>query len=455
MIQEKKHKQGGIWEMITIAFPIVVANASETVLIFTDRIFMSKLGAVTMNAALGGGLSVYMMMTFFIGLTGYTTALSAQYLGAGEKANCSKVTTQALIIAVLAYPIILAAKPLAHLFFRKMGVSEEQLGLQIQYFDLLLYIVLFSLLKNSLNGFFSGVGKTRIVMISSLVTMSFNVLFNYILVFGKFGFPAMGMIGAAYGSILASFLGLVVLLIEYFSPRYSEYAIGKSFVFDAVLMKKLLRFGTSPGVEMFLNIFAFTAMVFIFQSVSPMVATASSIVFNWDMVAYVPLIGIEIGVTSLVGRYMGMGLPDIAARATKSGIYFGLIYSAILFVLFIGFPEELIRLFKPAGDEALFEQAVPTAVNMLRLISLYVAASVLTLAYVGALRGAGDTLWAMVLTVSLHWAFLPVVYIILHVLHWPAEAAWLSVIVIFYLFIILLVRRYRQGKWRELRIVSQ
>jgi len=449
------HKQGGIREMLAIALPMLVANGCDTVLIFTDRVFMSKLGPNLMNAAMGGGLSVFMMMTFFIGLTGYTTALSAQYLGAKHKHKCAVVLTQAIWISLLAYPLILLCKPLAHAFFRGMGVESAQLGPQIEYFDMLLYIIIISLLKNCFNSFFSGIGRTRIVMVSSFVTMVLNVVFNYVFIFGKFGFPAYGIVGAAYGSILASIVGLLILLGRYFSAEYQrEFAVRRAFVFDREVLTKLVRFGYPSGIELFLNMLSFTAMVFVFHSVSPATATAATIVFNWDMVSYVPLIGVEIGVTSLVGRYMGARRPDIAHQATLSGIRFGLCYSVVIFILFLGIPHTLVNLFSPQTPSVIFMQSSQTAVNMLRLASLYVMAEVIMIAYVGALRGAGDTFWAMILTVALHWALIPVVYIMLHVFHLPPEEAWFALIVVFFTFLTLVMRRYHKGDWKKIRMVN-
>lgn len=441
--------------MMAIAFPMLVANACDTVLIFTDRLFMSRLSPVLMNATMAGGLSVYMVMIFFFGLCGYTTALSAQYLGAGEKKKCPVVATQAVLIAVAAYPVILLCRPLAHGFFVKMGILPEQLAPQIEYFDALLYIVIFSLLRNCLISYFSGIGHTRVVMVSAIVTMVFNVLFNYVLIFGKWGFPAYGIIGAAYGSILACVAGLLILIWAYFRKHYEEeFAVRQSLIFDWPVMKKLLRYGYPAGLEMFFNMLSFTAMVMIFHAHAAITATAATVMFNWDLVSYVPLIGIEIGVTSLVGRYMGAGRPDIAKKATTSGIRFGLCYSAVIFVLFVGFPYELVYMFKPFEDSAMFMQSVPLAVNMLRLASLYVLAEVFMIAYVGALRGAGDTFWAMVLTVSLHWALVPLLYIILYVFRAPAEMAWMALVGTFFVFLTLIVRRYRQGNWMKLHLVE-
>ena len=119
-------------------------------------------------------------------------------------------------------------------------------------------------------------------------------------------------------------------------------------------MRKLLRFGYPAGVELFLNLLAFTSMILLFHSHGLATATAVTIVFNWDMVSFVPLLGIQIGVVSLVGRYMGAGRPEIAERVTRSGLKMGWSYSSVILVLFVGFPEQLVAVFQPGGQDPIF-----------------------------------------------------------------------------------------------------
>ncbi len=451
----KKGKPGGIWEMLVIAFPMLVANACDTVVIFTDRLFVAKLGSIQMNASFIGGLSVYLLMTFFVGLTGYATALIAQYLGAGKKDICARVLTQAVIIAVLAFPITLALRPLVYYLFEAMHINPAQIVLQKQYFNILSYIIFFGLIKNCFNSYFAGIGKTGVIMVAACVSMSLNVFLNYILVYGKFGCPAYGMVGAAYGSIIASFFGFLILIWKYLrTENQKEFGVKTAYVFDWPLMRKLLHFGYPAGLELFLNMLSFTMLVMIFHSVSQVSATAASIVFNWDIVAYVPLLGVEIGVTSLVGRYMGAGKPEIAHQSMLSGIRFGICFSVILFVLFLFAPSMLVNVFSPVEQTEEFLSSASMAANMLRMSSIYVLTEVIMLAMVGALRGAGDTFWAMVLTVSLHWILIPILYIILHVLHLGPEVAWLTLILTFFIFLGFVAHRYNQGAWKQIKLVT-
>ena len=172
------------------------------------------------------------------------------------------------------------------------------------------------------------------------------------------------------------------------------------------------------------------------------------------MVSFVPLIGVEIGVTSLVGRYMGAGRPDIAHNSAMSGLKTGWIYSIVILFLFVFLPEQLVKLFSPDGSQAIFVQAAPLAVTMIRMASLYVMVEALVVVFSGALRGAGDTFWTMCISVGIHWFLLPILILMMNVLNYSAVTAWLTLILTFMIFSFLFYLRYRSGRWREMKIVT-
>jgi MATE family multidrug resistance protein len=293
-------------------------------------------------------------------------------------------------------------------------------------------------------------------MVANISAMIVNVILDYLLIFGKAGLPSLGIKGAAYATVTGSICGLIILIIAYLGKKNrDEFQISRTFRFEPKVMRKLLYFGYPAGVEFFLNFLAFSALIYIFHSEGNVVATASTIMFNWDLVSFIPLIGIEIGVTSLVGRYMGAGDPKTAHHAAMSGIKTGLYFSFIILILFLAIPKTLVMVFRPEVPVEIFSQAVPIAVDMIRLASLYVLLEAVMVAVVGALRGAGDTHFTMFLSVSAHWTMLPVVYIMMKVFNMSAVAGWLGVIVAFLLFCGVLILRYRSGKWQKIKVIDR
>ena len=288
-----------------------------------------------------------------------------------------------------------------------------------------------------------------------MTSMITNIFFNYILIFGKLGFPALGIRGAAIGTILGGLCGIAVLFVTYFNKKYvKEYSTIKNFVFDRIVMFKLLRFGWPSGLELFLNFSAFTAMTYIFHAQGAVAATATTIMLNWDLVSFVPLLGVEVGVTSLVGRYMGAKRPDIAHKSTMSGLKLGSMYSAIIFIIFIFFPESLVSLFRPQETNEIYSSAVPIAVTMIRITCLYVFAEAAIVTFVGALRGAGDTFWSMCLTVGLHVSIVIFQFICLEVLNISIIQTWTVIVILFFLGTSFIYKRYASGKWKNINVVG-
>ncbi len=449
------NKPGGIRELLMLAFPMIISTACDGIMTFTDRLFLARVGPEQMNAAMGGYVSLQTLMFFFVGLTGYTTALVAQYFGAGQKHNSSKAAFQAILLTILAWPIIIMAKPLATHLFSSAGISATQVGYQTVYLSILVNFSIFSLMRYTLGCYFTGIGKTRIVMVATIVAMVVNVLLDYILIFGHMGFAPMGVSGAAYATSAGSICATIVLLVTYFSKTNRiEFKIIESLRFNWDIMKRLLKYGYPAGLEMFFNFLAFSAMVVLFHSRGDAEATAATIMFNWDMVSFIPLLGIEIAVTSLVGRYMGAGRPQVAHRAALSGIRTGLFYSAVILILFVFIPKTLVMVFKPDNYSHIFNTAVPMAVKMVQFAAIYVMAEAVMVAVIGALRGAGDTFFTMIISVSAHWCFLPVVYVMLNIFNLSVPFAWLAIVILFMVFSLVLIMRFANGKWKKIKVIS-
>ncbi len=446
---------GGIKELLILAIPMIISTACDGVMTFTDRLFLARVGSEQMNAAMGGGVTMQMLIFFFVGLTGYSTALVAQYFGAGEKHNSSRATFQAILVTLFAWPVIILLKPRAISYFDFMNIPESQIGYQVQYLNILIWGGVFSMMRYTLGCYFSGIGKTKIVMSATIVAMLVNVVLDYILIFGKLGFPAMGIQGAALATITGSFAAMVILIMVYFNrENRTSFAVMKSFRFNWTIMKKLLYYGYPAGLEMFLNFLAFVTMIGLFYSRGDAVATATTIMFNWDLVSFIPLVGIEIAVMSLVGRYMGAGQPQIAQRAAISAIKTGIFYSVVILALFVFIPEILVRVFHPDTPSQVFEDAVPIAVSMIKIAALYVLAEAIMVALVGALRGAGDTHFTMFASVTMHWLFVPILYLTMNVLHLSVILSWLLLVIFFLLFCLVIVFRFRSGRWKKIRVIQ-
>lgn len=435
--------------MISVALPMVVSMSCDTLMTFTDRLFLAAVSPDAMNASMGGGIASFLCMTFFVGLVGYTTALVAQQDGAMQKAKASLAAFQAVWVALAAWPLLAALSPLGGPVFARLGIAPEQARMQGQYFGILVLGSGLGLLRGALGGFFAGIGNTRVVMLSALSALAVNAMAAWVLIFGHLGVPALGIRGAAVGTIIGSLAGLGVLVIAHLRPANRRaYQVNASFRFDRELMGKLLRFGYPSGLELLLNLLAFNCIILLLHEQGPVTATAATILFNWDLVSFLPLVGVEIGVTSVVGRCIGARDMDAAHRAARAGLRLTWAFAAVVIPLFAGVPQLLVRVFAPSTPDPVFDQAAPLAASLLRLAAFYVVSNGLVLVYAGALRGVGDTLFTMTLTVSLHWILAGALFVGLRVLRATPTQAWAMVVGIFVFFPVLLWWRWRSGAWK-------
>ena len=148
-------------DILGIALPMVVSQASETVMLFADRIFLSRVSMVAFSAALAGGVSNFVFQSFFLGLLGYANALVAQYYGAQKMEHGLRTVSQGIILSCIAYPLSLLLIPIGRFSFGLAGHSPVQIEYEYAYFSILMAASIFSFTRTILSSFFIGIGRTQ------------------------------------------------------------------------------------------------------------------------------------------------------------------------------------------------------------------------------------------------------------------------------------------------------
>jgi len=440
--------------MLNIALPMVVSQASETVMLFVDRLFLSRLGTAYLSAAMSGGLTSFVLASIFGGTVGYVNAIVAQYYGAGRKDRCASAVTQGIYLSFAAYPFLLAVIPLVKYFFVAVGHNELQISLEYGYFRVLFAGSLLFVLRSCVTGFFLGIGRTRIVMAANIVGMLVNIPVNYVLIFGKLGFPAMAMEGAAIGTICGNAAIISILMFVYLRKKYrQEYGTGSSWRFDKRLFRKLIKFGSPAGIEMFLNVMAFNIFVQLMHSYGPGVAAAVTITFNWDMVAFIPMLGLGFATTAVAGQYVGARDMEGARETAYMSLKIGYIYAGTMMMVFLFGAGPLVAVFSSGFPDATPEIEA-LARMLLRLASLYTLADATQLIFAGTLRGAGDTAWVMRLSVILHWLMAISAIVLIRIIVVPPVVVWLVFILLIICMGVGMILRFRGGKWTQLSLVE-
>ncbi|MDH3550894.1 MAG: MATE family efflux transporter [Gammaproteobacteria bacterium] len=435
-------------ELLRLALPMVVSQGAFAVMIFTDRYFMSQIDPVHMAAALGGGIASFFSFCFFTGLLSYTNAMAAQYLGAGEPQKCPKVVTQGMIMTVMSTPFLTLVAFLVVGIFEGMGHDPAQVELERVYYLILMSGVLITLAKTCISSYFAGIGRTHVVMICDVFGLLVNVPLCYAMVFGKFGLPALGIVGAGVSTVVATVLAFALFLAFYFRKEHREqFRVRHSFSLDLKILRRLWRLGSPGGLEMFLNVAAFNLFLLMFQSYGIAEGAAATIVFNWDILSFIPMIGLHVAVISLIGRFVGARDMARANEVMTAAFSIALAYSAVLAVVYITCRFPLVEVFAPpSGDFSAVRELAPF---MMIGLSTYVMADAIILVSGGVLRGAGDTRWLMVASVSLHWAMLVAQFLIIRVFELNPRVSWMAFVMLVFAIALVYALRLKSGRWRD------
>ncbi len=435
-------------ELLRLALPMVVSQSAFALMVFTDRLFMSYLDAAHIAAALGGGVASFFVTSIFMGLVTYGNALVAQYYGSGELPKCPRVVTQGLFIVVCSTPVLLATAIYGPRAFAYLGHDPRQVPLEQIYFQILMFGAIVTLIKACLASYFTGIGRTRVVMVADILGTVINVPLSWVLIFGKFGSPELGIAGAALGTIIASLFATGVFLLYYFERTHSQrFKVARSWEIDRGILRRYLRLGMPSGIESFMNTASFNIFLLLFQSYGVVQGAAMAIVFNWDMLSFIPLVGLNIGMMSLIGRYVGAADMRSANQVIASGFVIALSYSLLLAIGFLVYRAELVSVFD-TGDAEFVEVHAIASLMMIGLVT-YMLGDAVILVSGGALRGAGDTRWIMVTSISVHWLMLLVQYLV--IVHWrlgPLISWWIFVAMILILALLYLWRLLG-GRWRR------
>lgn len=434
-------------QLLSIAYPMVVSQGAFAVMIFTDRYFMSLISPTHMAASLGGGVASFFCMSLFIGILSYANALVAQYYGAKELEKCTRVVTQGLILCVGFIPSLLIIGYFTGSLFSIMGHAPELEILEKKYFYILIFGSGIGLIKTCFASYFAGIAKTQAVMIADTLGVALNIPLTYAMIFGVWQFPELGIEGAAYATIVSSLFSLCIFLAFYFQRLHRQrYLVDQSLVLDKGILGRYLRLGVPSGVEMFLNVAAFNLFLLMYQSYGVIEAASAAIVFNWDIVSFVPMIGLNVAIISMVGRFIGENNLDRMRQVVLSGFLVGLGYSSILAILFVALREPLVAIFVADGLHT--DGIMELSIFMMVGLATYVMADATLLVVGGVLRGAGDTRWLMWVSVLLHWFMLIVQYFVIKVFELGPKTAWVVFVVMILITAACYVLRLRGEKWR-------
>lgn len=444
---------GSIREVLRIALPLMVSAGTFSLVLFADRTLLLWYDGESMSAAMAGGNLFWVLVCLPVGIASMTGAIVSQYVGAGEEDHIGRFLWQSVWFSLTTIPLFAIAAWFATPMFRATGQQEQLIGLQSTYLQLLMLGAVGIVIETSLSGFFSGTERTRTIMWVSVISGILNFLLDLVLIYGAGPVPGMGIAGAAIASVIsfwfkAGCYGWLLLRPEF----ESRYQIRAGFTFDGAIFRNLLFYGFPTGLMYLTESGGFTVIVLRIGSIGDVPLRATTMAINFNMVAFIPLVGVSIAASVLVGRNL---LQSGAARAAKSvyaAVIIGLIYSGVWLVIYLSIPDLLMSLYELNQNEAASQEAILIAKGLLKFVAIYVVLDATQLIVAGALRGAGDTwfvllsgLVASAVALAVGFGFEPETDLLDW--WWQMVAFWI------WLLAMLMVARFLQGRWKKMRMV--
>ncbi len=445
--------------VLGIAAPAVVELVLTSLTSLADTVMVGKLGAYAISAVGLTNQPRFVMLAVFVALNVGATALVARFRGQDDKASADIVTVQTILLTVggavlLTLPGVLFAEPMV----RFMGAEEDTVKAGAEYFAILMIGFVPTALPIAISALLRGVGETKISLRYNLTANAVNIFFNYLLIYGKWGFPELGVAGAAIATVIGNVVACAMALYAIAGQRFHRRRGRASDFIELKLngetvrphwpmLGRIVRIGLPSAGEQF----ALRAGLLIYTKTISALGTdvfaAHQIVLTILNLSFVNGQAFGIAATSLTGQALGRNSGQEATNAAAACRRIGSITSTAMGVLMFLFRRELMALFT---DNAAIIELGAAVIILAALVQPFQSSFQI---YAGALRGAGDSLYpALSLAVGILVIRPLLAFILVRVVLWGLFGAWLALFLDQTIRFFLLLVRFKRGKWMESKV---
>jgi len=386
----------------------------------------------------------------------YVTTFVVQYFGANEKEKIGAAVWQSLYVSFFGGVGFLFLNYFSSTFFFMVSHPHSIQKLEVEYFNSIAFTALPTAFVAAISGFFTGIGLTKTVIWINFVGLILNVILDYIMIFGHFGFPALGIAGAGYATaistLIAAFYGLYLLLKE---ENEVVYKLRSSFSPNLKLITQFLKYGIPSGLQWALEGLAFTSFLILMGKLpnGEVALVSSSIGVTVMMLSILPSMGIAQAVMMLVGQSLGEKNPKKAEMITWCGVRITTLYMTFVAITFFSFPNFYLSWFKNEENILLWSQILKTTPDILKVVALFTLFDSIYLNLSFALKGAGDTKFVSLLALTLPWPLMVLPALIFKNYNNALLISWLFVAVYSITITIFLLFRFRNGKWKDMSVI--
>ena len=380
----------------------------HTFVSFVDNIMVGQLGTAELAAVSLGNSFMFIAMSIGIGFSTAITPLIAEADASNNFKQAKSTYKHGLFLCttlgILLFLLVFFSKPLMYL----MQQPEEVVVLAIPYLNLVAFSLIPLVIFEAIKQFTDGMSMTKYPMYATLIANIVNVVLNYILIFGKFGFPEMGMVGAAYGTLVSRIIMVIYLwtLLRYKERSRKIVRNIKLFTLDFSMIKKIVNIGSLSAMQMFFEVAIFTSAIWLSGLLGKNSQAANQIALNLSSMTFMVAMGLSVASMIRVGNQKGLQNYKELRRIAFSIFLLGILLAVFFALLFFIFHKSLPNVYVDLNDTTNYKdnmEVLSIASNLLLAAAFFQISDSIQVVVLGALRGLQDVKIPTILTFISYW----------------------------------------------------
>ncbi|MEJ6793259.1 MAG: MATE family efflux transporter [Lacinutrix sp.] len=391
-----------------LAAPVMLGMLGHTFVSFVDNIMVGQIGTAELAAVSLGNSFMFIAMSLGIGFSTAITPLVAEADSAqdfkGGKSALKHGLFLCSLLGVFLFLLLFFAKPLMYLIQQPVQVVE----LAMPYLDLVAFSLIPLIIFQAFKQFSDGLSMTKYPMYATILANVINVVLNYLLIFGKFGFPELGIVGAAYGTLVSRFIMLWYLWYLLKKKEKSKAFVTniKLFVLDKLILIKIINLGAPSAMQMFFEVAIFTAAIWLSGLLGKNPQAANQIALNLISMSFMVASGLGVASMIRVGNQKGLKKYHELRRVAFSLFLLGTLFAIGFALLFAIFRNYLPRIYVDFDDVVNFDdnmEVVSIASKLLLAAAIFQISDSIQVLVLGALRGLQDVKIPTLITFISYW----------------------------------------------------
>lgn len=434
-----------IWK---IAFPIIISGVAQNIVNVTDTMFLGQLSNVALGAGGNAGIFYFVLVITGMGFTTGAQIIIGRRNGEQNYAQIGRVFDHCLYFIVpLGVALFFFMKFISPHLLEVITHSPQILEASIEYLDYRAFGILFSFINFSFIAFYVGTTKTKILIPVTFLMMLTNVFLDYSLIFGNFGFPEMGIKGAALASVISEATALLFFIVyTYKKVDIEKFNLFKFRNFDKAVFKRIFKVGSPMMLQNFLSLSSWFIFFMIIEKLGEKELAISHIIRSIYMVLMIPLFGFSSATNTLVSNLIGQGNSDKVLVLIKKIMLLSLFSTSIVLMFNLFFPNEMIGFY--TKDIHLIKDAIPT----LNIVSGTMFFFAVAFIFFNGVSGTGNTKTSLLIEAITISIYLAATYYIAIVLKASLPLVWCSEFIYFGLLGLLSFVYLKWGNWKKVSI---